>query len=78
MFQCKYCQNQNRILIFKPQPNRYRRCERDPKYNFMIKCICAKCNKFQCFEKQTDELMDELRDCAFVKIDLSEGDVFST
>lgn len=74
-FKCKYCKCEDEYYVFKPFVAPKRLHVSDPKYCFHIKSVCANCHKFNGFKKQTDELMDELRDGVILKLDLESREL---
>jgi len=77
-FKCKFCDCETEYLVFKPFKNPHRKWAGDPVWTFHIKSICFDCHKFNGFRKQTDELLDEIRDSVMMKIDLENRELPST
>lgn len=75
MFKCKYCKCETEILTFKPFKTPKRLWAGDPAWTFHIKSNCFDCHKFNGFKKQTDELMNELRDMVMMKMDITDRDL---
>lgn len=75
MFKCKYCSCKTNMKVFVPFKNTRRQWAGDPAWTFHIKSICFDCHKFNDFIKQTDELMEELRDCTIIKSDIEPRDL---
>ena len=74
-FKCKYCDGTIDMKLFVPIENKNYKKISDPIYGFHIKQICSNCCRYQAFLKQTPELMAELKDNAFLKINLEEREL---
>lgn len=77
MFQCKYCKSDTGYRVFKPFPNPHRKNDRDPKWAFHIEQKCANCHKHNGFLPQTEELLSELKNNVFMKLDTEDRIPFS-
>lgn len=67
-FECKYCKCKTNMKIFVPFKNTARAWVSDSAWCFHIKSICFDCHKFNGFLKQTDELMEELKNCTLMNL----------
>ena len=75
MFKCKYCECKTNMKVFVPFRNAIRKWVSDPAWNFHIKSICFNCHKFNGFLKQTDELMEELKNNTLMNLELEEREL---
>lgn len=55
------CNHEHHWHIFVPFKNPAHKTDRDPKYAFHIKLECRECSKYLGFAKQTEELMESLK-----------------